>query len=58
MSELLKNLRSVLPADISTALVKWARDYPLEGGIQIRGDGQTLPLEKIIWLKREVRDEG
>jgi len=54
--EHLGDLKSLLPVEIWLALVEWIHDYPLHGGIQIR-DGESLPIEKIIWLKQQTQDE-
>jgi len=44
---------------LQEAFIEWIRDYPIEGGIQIRS-GEGLSLEKIAILKstmlRDTRD--
>ena len=42
-----------LPERIHRPFVEWVRDYPLEGGIQIR-DEPNLSVEKLAWLKLNI----
>lgn len=50
----LSQVKASVPAEIWNNFAMWVRDYPTEGGIQIR-DGVRLPVERIMWLKCHVR---
>jgi hypothetical protein len=52
------DLLLLLPPEIRSAFESWVRQYPLEGGMQIRDSEEKLSLKTIMSLKDAVAQYG